>query len=178
MSNNNKNSAVPANVAKNVVSLYRFDTEEDKYRALEAISIAIERLRQPSQSNALFNAIKHGDAEHQAWLKQALENYFEGLPMPPVQGGKTQHTAQSDGKTHMPNYPVGIVEPILADHQTKQSDKKKIEQLRETIVSLWHNTSNYNRPLHECLGMTFEEYAAWVNPDAKPATQRDASPCL
>jgi hypothetical protein len=50
----------------------------------------------PTQSDALFNAIKHGDAEHQAWLKQALENHFKGLPMPPVQGGKSSQPTQSD----------------------------------------------------------------------------------
>jgi hypothetical protein len=53
-------------------------------------------IRQPTQSDALFNAIKHGFAEHQAWLKQALENHFKGLPMPPVQGGKSSQPAQSD----------------------------------------------------------------------------------
>ena len=50
----------------------------------------------PTQSDALFNAIKHGDAEHQAWLKQALENHFKGLPMPPVQGGKSSQPTQSN----------------------------------------------------------------------------------
>ena len=29
-------------------------------------------------ANGLFEAIKHGDAEHQAWLKQAIFAYFGG----------------------------------------------------------------------------------------------------
>lgn len=31
----------------------------------------------------LFDAIKHGDDAHQAWLKEAIENYFSGKPVPP-----------------------------------------------------------------------------------------------
>lgn len=41
----------------------------------------------------------------------------------------------------------------------------RIERLRETIVELWH-TSSHEGQLHECLDMTFDEYATWVNPTA------------
>lgn len=27
----------------------------------------------------LFNAIKHGDEEHQKWLREAIDKHFEGL---------------------------------------------------------------------------------------------------
>lgn len=35
-------------------------------------------------AEALFDAIKHGDAEHQAWLREAIRNHFDGKPIPPV----------------------------------------------------------------------------------------------
>jgi hypothetical protein len=35
---------------------------------------------------ALFDAIKHGDAEHQAWLKDAVVAHFAGQPVPPPRG--------------------------------------------------------------------------------------------
>ena len=41
-----------------------------------------------------------------------------------------------------------------------------IEQLRETIVELWHDSATDPRELRECLRMTPEEYAAWANPAA------------
>ena len=31
----------------------------------------------------LFDAIKHGDEKHQAWLKQAIEDHFAGRPVQP-----------------------------------------------------------------------------------------------
>jgi hypothetical protein len=32
--------------------------------------------------DTLFDAIKHGDAKHQAWLLSAIEAHFAGLPVP------------------------------------------------------------------------------------------------
>lgn len=34
----------------------------------------------------LFDAIAHGDDEHRAWLKQAIEDHFAGRPVQPVRG--------------------------------------------------------------------------------------------
>ena len=34
----------------------------------------------------LFNALKHGDADHQRWLKMALYDYFAGREITPVFG--------------------------------------------------------------------------------------------
>ena len=41
-----------------------------------------------------------------------------------------------------------------------------LERAQETIVDLWHDSASDPRPLHECLGMTGEEYQAWANPSA------------
>ena len=36
--------------------------------------------------DTLFDAIVHGDAEHKAWLKTAIDAHFAGEPVPPVAG--------------------------------------------------------------------------------------------
>jgi hypothetical protein len=36
----------------------------------------------------LFDAIKHGDEDHQGWLKEAIRCHFNGLPMPEYVPGK------------------------------------------------------------------------------------------
>jgi hypothetical protein len=34
----------------------------------------------------LWPAIQHGSDEHKKWLRQAIENHFKGLPVPPAHG--------------------------------------------------------------------------------------------
>jgi hypothetical protein len=34
-------------------------------------------------SERLFQYLRHGDANHEAWLKGALNCYFDGKPRPP-----------------------------------------------------------------------------------------------
>lgn len=34
----------------------------------------------------LYNVLKHGDAEHSAWLYDAIYAYFHDQPVPPVRG--------------------------------------------------------------------------------------------
>lgn len=51
--------------------------------------------------------------------------------------------------------PRGLREP--------QGDGEQVECLREAVVELWHKTPPDSTPeLHECLGMTWPEYQAWV----------------
>ena len=38
---------------------------------------------------------------------------------------------------------------------------REVEGLRAEVVALWHD-SNSDRPLHEHLGMTVDQYAAWA----------------
>jgi hypothetical protein len=38
---------------------------------------------------ALFDAIAHGDEEHRAWLKEAIEAYFNWKEIPPPRGKGT-----------------------------------------------------------------------------------------
>ena len=38
----------------------------------------------------LYNALKHGDEEHQKWLKEAIDAYYEGKEIPYVQGGSAK----------------------------------------------------------------------------------------
>jgi hypothetical protein len=77
---NDKDSAV---LAESVVSLYLFDTEQDRLRALEAIRIATERLRQPTQSDALLEGdtqtilyllgVRHGREDERAKIAAELD---------------------------------------------------------------------------------------------------------
>jgi len=34
----------------------------------------------------LYDALKHGDQEHKDWLRSAILAYYEGSPIPPVNG--------------------------------------------------------------------------------------------
>jgi hypothetical protein len=47
----------------------------------DATTIAREGFR-----TGLFTALKHGDDEHQAWLKEAIDAYAAGRPIPAVRG--------------------------------------------------------------------------------------------
>jgi hypothetical protein len=38
----------------------------------------------------------------------------------------------------------------------------EVDNLRETIVELWHKPELLDRPLHEVLGMTEQEYGRWA----------------
>lgn len=44
--------------------------------------------------------------------------------------------------------------------------KAEIETLRSKVVELWHDSNARHGALHECLGMTLEQYATWVSPAA------------
>jgi hypothetical protein len=37
---------------------------------------------------ALYDALKHGDDDHKAWLKEALAAHFAGMPVPPPRKAK------------------------------------------------------------------------------------------
>jgi hypothetical protein len=49
----------------------------------------------------------------------------------------------------------------------------EIERLREAVTELWHESTSSD-PLHYHLGMTIDEYAAWVNPAALTQGKPDA----
>lgn len=53
-------------------------------------------LRTPGEATAeiatLFDAIKHGDAVHQAWLKQAIQDHFAGRPVERPKGLNSAET--------------------------------------------------------------------------------------
>lgn len=38
------------------------------------------------ERNELFDFLRHGDDEHQGWLKEAIEAFFHHRPRPPVRG--------------------------------------------------------------------------------------------
>ncbi len=56
----------------------------------EALPVLIDAAEIVEKSLSLFDAIKHGDAEHQAWLKQAIEDHFSGRPVEPPKGKGTK----------------------------------------------------------------------------------------
>jgi len=60
-------------------------TFTDAADELEAQHKAIEHLL--SKQIQLFAAIKHGSAEHQARLLEAIVCHFAGQPVPPPEGG-------------------------------------------------------------------------------------------
>ena len=51
---------------------------EDKLRLVTSAHFALVR-----RVAGLYEAIKHGDDEHRAWLREALILHFAGLPVPP-----------------------------------------------------------------------------------------------
>jgi hypothetical protein len=40
----------------------------------------------------------------------------------------------------------------------------ELEALREAVAELWHRCTGADKPLHEYLNMTWDEYVAWANP--------------
>lgn len=58
----------------------------------EAIT-ALER--QQALWDGLFEAIKHGDDEHQEWLDEAIKNVRAGLPVPPPRGTGNKEKMQA-----------------------------------------------------------------------------------
>jgi hypothetical protein len=47
----------------------------------------------------------------------------------------------------------------------------------DALVEEWHNGAGKDRPLHEFLGMTKEQYAEWIkNPDAGKSLPKPSSP--
>ena len=46
----------------------------------------------------LYDAIAHGDEDHRAWLKEVIENHFNGLPVPPPRGKGTDENLKQIGQ--------------------------------------------------------------------------------
>lgn len=51
-------------------------------KELAAANASLARVVEARDS--LFAAIQHGDAEHRAWLKEAIDAHFAGKPVPPT----------------------------------------------------------------------------------------------
>jgi len=49
----------------------------------------------------LFDAIKHGDRVHQAWLKEAIDNHFAGKPVPPPRAALTAIQSEGSGSSEL-----------------------------------------------------------------------------
>ena len=41
-------------------------------------------MRNPENRRQLLDFLAHGDAEHRAWLQEAIDAFFRGAPRPPV----------------------------------------------------------------------------------------------
>jgi hypothetical protein len=52
----------------------------------EAADFIEQSLTPPVTADTVFEAIKHGDDEHRAWLREACDNLFAGKPAPPPRG--------------------------------------------------------------------------------------------
>lgn len=56
--------------------------------------LALKATPSPSRQETLFEAIKHGDQQHQDWLKQAIDDHFAGRPVERPQGKGTKEAAR------------------------------------------------------------------------------------
>ena len=65
------------------------------YELRDLYTITAPPARVKPVPSGLYEAIAHGDAEHKAWLKAALEAYFAGEPLPPPAAEPTL-----DGEEH------------------------------------------------------------------------------
>lgn len=69
--------------------LYFWPTPEQtpEWQAADLIqSLTTENSALREQVGSLFNAIAHGDEDHRAWLKEAIDAHFTGEAVPPCQG--------------------------------------------------------------------------------------------
>lgn len=86
---------------------------EGRTGAGEAHRIAFEQAMANGQAasslrarvSSLFSAIQHGDDEHRAWLKEAIEKHFAGVAVPPVRGSGTKEALRAR---------VAVLEGVLA----------------------------------------------------------------
>lgn len=51
---------------------------------------------------------------------------------------------------------------------------KRIAELEERLVDVWHGDPDIEVPLSEFLGMTADEYAAWANPAALASRKEES----
>jgi hypothetical protein len=51
--------------------------------------------------------------------------------------------------------------PHCGHELSGSSVRELLDEMRDEVISMWHD-SDSRRPLHEHLGMTEPEYAAWV----------------
>jgi hypothetical protein len=52
---------------------------------------------------------------------------------------------------------------IEVDAATLKAQASRIAELEGLVVTLWHDSNSDHGALHECLGMTWEGYGAWVH---------------
>jgi hypothetical protein len=95
------------------------------------ISPTSELARINSKIQTLFDAIKHGDEDHQAWLKEAIRCHFEGLPMPEYVAGKPS-TPEPDV------YPVNRMTVDLAGNTPEETAVIQNAILRHVILQGAH----------------------------------------
>lgn len=65
----------------------------------------------------LYNYLKHGDQDHQDWLKESIESYYYNKPVPEIKGS-------------------GNKEKMIQDLQ------EKVEQLELTIQTINYQNQN------------------------------------
>jgi len=65
----------------------------------------VRAVKMLNKIETLFDAIKHGDEDHQGWLKEAIDAHFNGRPLPEYVAGKSKKEVKSNIK----DGPNGIV---------------------------------------------------------------------
>lgn len=64
------------------------------YYAHDRPALDFALLKHLARCDSLYDAIAHGDDNHRAWLKQAIENHFAGKPVQPESKGSNAKKAQ------------------------------------------------------------------------------------
>lgn len=94
-------------------------------------SLQLARLRLMSleaRVDTLFDAIKHGDEDHQGWLKEAIDCHFAGKPMPTYVAGKPKAAAQQTPMVLQP-----ITGPVCFNCQRQEPHCICFKAIRHTV---------------------------------------------
>lgn len=108
---------------------YVLELERDRAAQRAALEVAKDQLREAKRANerfptgvdSLYEAIKHGDDEHQAWLKNAIEKHFRGEPVSPPTG-----TGRKDAE----------IERLRAQNLKQLLDDTQLQEIAELRAKL------------------------------------------
>jgi hypothetical protein len=155
----------------------------------EAADFIEQSLTPPVTADTVFEAIKHGDDEHRAWLREACDNLFAGKPAPPPRG--TNSLTPPEGALTLDNASIQRLMDYGLLHHTNRGwivgeweDAVKADQSppEGDTVSEGVVEAAYREAWHEgyATGDAGGAYSAvendWLGSDARAALQSRVSP--